>query len=109
MIGIPSPKPHERPAVYADRVGQWYLSWNKPDKALGQYFTPLTVADFMAHLVTQRKGSLRVLDSGAGVGILSCALCEVLDGDVDLEAYETDTELAACLESCLVYTQEWMA
>lgn len=109
MIGIPSPKPHERPAAYADRVGQWYLSWNKPDKTLGQYFTPLTVADFMARLVTRRKGGLRVLDPGAGIGILSCALCEVLEGDVDLEAYETDAELAACLEDCLGYTQVWMA
>jgi adenine-specific DNA-methyltransferase len=109
MTGFPSPAPNERPVVFADRIGQWFQSWNKLQKGLGQYFTPVNVADFMAHLVIPpRSGIVRVLDPGAGTGILSCALCEVLIGDVDLEAYEADTNLADCLETCLHYTQQWM-
>jgi adenine-specific DNA-methyltransferase len=108
VMAIPAPSPDERPTAYADRVGEWYLSWNKSKKEMGQYFTPINVAHYMAQSVTQTKDTVRVLDPGAGVGILSCALCESLDGNVDLEAYETDPDLASCLETCLHYTQAWM-
>jgi adenine-specific DNA-methyltransferase len=108
VLAIPSPYFNERPTAYADRVGAWYLAWNKSKKEMGQYFTPIRVADYMAQLVIPSKDTVRVLDPGAGVGILSCALCERLDGNVDLEAYETDLDLADCLETCLRYTQEWM-
>ena len=108
MTVFPSPSPNERPAAFAERIGQWYQSWNKLQKDLGQYFTPLHVADFMAHLVTPHSSVTRVLDPGAGTGVLSCALCEVLTGDVELEAYEIDPDLADCLETCLRYTQQWM-
>ncbi len=105
---VPSPYLDERPTTYADRVGRWYLSWSKPKKALGQYFTPISVADYMAQLITPPKDYVRVLDPGAGVGILSCALCEALEGNIGLEVYETDLDLAEWLEMCLRYTQEWM-
>lgn len=105
---IPSPYLDERPTAYADRVGAWYWAWNKPKQKMGQYFTPISVADYMAQLVTQSKDHLRVLDPGAGVGILSCALCEKLVGNINLETYETDPDLADCLEMCLLYTGEWM-
>jgi adenine-specific DNA-methyltransferase len=104
----PKPLPDEPPAAYAYRVSQWYLSWNKPDKALGQFFTPLPVARFMAELLPIGEGSIRVLDAGAGIGILSCALCEVANGDVELEAYEIDRQLADYLDTCLSYAQLWM-
>jgi adenine-specific DNA-methyltransferase len=107
-LGEPKPLPDEYPAAYAHRVGQWYLSWNKPDKALAQFFTPLSVARFMAALLPTHEGSIRVLDPGAGIGILSCALCEVLKGDIELEAYEVDRELANYLDICLGYAQRWL-
>jgi adenine-specific DNA-methyltransferase len=107
-LAIPSPYLDERPTDYADRIGTWYLAWNKAKKEMGQYFTPISIAKYMAQLITQSKDSLRVLDPGAGVGILSCALCERLAGNIDLEAYETDSDLADCLEVCLRYSQEWM-
>lgn len=107
-LGEPKPLPHEHPAAYAHRVGQWYLSWNKPDKALGQFFTPLSVARFMAELLPTQEGSIRVLDAGAGIGILACALCEASNSDIELEAYEVDWELADYLDTCLSYAQLWM-
>src|SRR5262245_2147220 len=106
-LGLP-PLKDEHPADYAQRVGQWYLSWNKPKKELGQFFTPLSVAEFMARLVLPQQGITRVLDPGAGVGILSLALCQILKGDIELEAYEADVELADYLEFCLGYAQVWM-
>ena len=96
------------PAAYADRIGQWYLSWNKPNKALGQFFTPLSVARFMAELLPPHEAAMRILDAGAGMGILACALCEVSNSDIELEAYEVDGVLADYLEICLVYAQKWM-
>lgn len=107
-LGEPKPLPGEQPAAYAQRVGQWYLSWNKPEKALGQFFTPLSVARFMAQLLPTHKDSVRVLDAGAGIGILACALCEVSNGDIELVAYEVDKELADYLDTCLSYAQLWM-
>ena len=107
-LGEPKPLPGERPAAYAHRIGQWYLSWNKPDKALGQFFTPLSVARFMADLLPEREGLFRVLDPGAGTGILACALCEASKGDLELVAYEVDGKLADYLDVCLSYAQLWM-
>lgn len=107
-LGQPKPFPNELPAAYVHRVAQWYLSWNKPDKTLGQFFTPLSVARFMAELLPAREGPIRVLDPGAGFGVLACALCEVSDSDIELEAYEVDRELIDYLDVCLSYAQLWM-
>jgi adenine-specific DNA-methyltransferase len=108
VLAIPSPYFDERPTAYADRVGAWYLACNKPKPEMGQYFTPMAVANYMAQLLTQPKAHVRVLDPGAGFGILSCALCERLDATIELEAYEADSGLADCLEKCLCYAQAWM-
>ncbi|MBI5666709.1 MAG: Eco57I restriction-modification methylase domain-containing protein [Chloroflexi bacterium] len=107
-LGIPRPLDNELPAAYADRVGQWYMSWNKTNKKLGQFFTPLSVARFMARLLPVGNERLRLLDPGAGLGILSAALCEVSDRDIELVAYEIDAEIADYLDACLSYTQTWM-
>lgn len=105
---IPPPLADERPTVYSERIAQWYGSWNTSNKSLGQYFTPSRVADFMAHLVEQPNDAARILDPGAGIGVLSCALCESLTGDIELDAYELDTVLIPYLEACLGYAQRWM-
>lgn len=107
-LGVPKPFSEESPAAYAHRVGQSYLAWNKLDRALGQFFTPLPVARFMAELLPLSEGSIRVLDPGAGIGILSCALCEVSNNDLELVAYEIDGELADYLDACLSYAQGWL-
>ena len=107
-IHPPQPRPDELPAAYAQRVGQWYWSWNQPNKALGQFFTPLATARFMAGMLPGSADSLRLLDPGAGMGILACAVCETTSGDVVLEAFEVDGELADTLDNCLTYAQSWM-
>jgi adenine-specific DNA-methyltransferase len=107
-LGEPKPFPDELPSAYAHRVGQWYISHYKLDKTLGQFFTPLSVARFMAEMLPSQGEQVRVLDPGAGIGILSCVLCEKLSGDIELEAYEIAGDLAAYLEICLSYAQKWM-
>lgn len=100
--------PDELPVDYAYRVGQSYLAHHRPVKSKGQFFTPPSIARFMAKLLPSQNGVIRVLDPGAGAGILSCALCEVLDVDIELDVYEVDEQLAYCLEDCLSYARDWM-
>jgi adenine-specific DNA-methyltransferase len=74
---------------------------------MGQFFTPASVAAFMAGMVEGRKASLRVLDPGAGVGSLSAALVAALrrrpdrPDEIVLTAYELDPGLIAHLRSTL--------
>jgi adenine-specific DNA-methyltransferase len=114
---LPTPREAERPAAYADRVGGWYASQSHSEhkKRFGQYLTPLAVAYYMAGLYrAPERAKVRILDPGAGTGILSCAVCEVLAScsrpstQIHIEAYETDERLAECLRACLTYTKDWL-
>lgn len=113
---MPEPMQDERPAAYAERLGLWYAPHRTAEhkKQLGQYQTPLAVAYYMAGLFRASSSSLRILDPGAGTGILSCALCEIIASvpselrEIDLVAYEIDPTIARCLGACLAYTQQWL-
>ena len=113
---LPEPYEGERPASYADRMGRAIATLTAPErkKRFGQYLTPLEVADFMSRACTSGAGRLRVLDPGAGAGVLSCALLEVLaerhpgPREIELEAYEHDPHLADCLAGCLDYAHSWL-
>jgi len=110
------PREQERPSAYAERIGCAYADLAPPEhkRSLGQYFTPLAVARFMAQMHRGGGKRLRALDPGAGAGILSCALCESLAsgtekiGEIELETYESDIALAGCLEHSLTYAKEWL-
>lgn len=111
-------RPHEqeRPSAFAERLGRLYASLTQSEhkRRLGQYFTPAEVACFMAQMYRGAEQRLRVLDPGAGAGILSCALCESLasrtekPGEIILDAYEADVALAGYLEQSLAYAKEWL-
>ena len=62
------------PGEFCDQQAASFISRSsmKRRKVRGQFFTPLPVARFMAGLAEYRKEILRVLDPGAGTGILSC-------------------------------------
>lgn len=117
MTNAPLPLKAESPTVFADRVGRWYAASvsDGHKKSLGQYLTPVEIALFMARLCDPKKhDQLRVLDPGAGTGVLACALCETLAKQenppvhIYLEAYETDHNLIQHLGSCLSYLSEWL-
>ena len=81
---------------------------------LGQFFTPWSVARFMAELPSLNQDHVRILDAGAGTGILTAAMvaraCAAARKPVSIEAtvFEMDDvvasglrqTLAACADAC---------
>lgn len=105
----------EAPTVFADQVGEWYAAHTSGSHKAehGQYLTPLPVARFMAAMFDSPSPVARVLDPGAGSGILSCALCEALAETpgirrIELVAYEAEKELAKILEGVLDNLRQWL-
>lgn len=81
-------------------------------KKIGQFFTAPTTARFMSGLFDiPDKAVLKVLDAGAGSGILSAALMERLDSiesikRVELICYELDDNVLPLLENTLTYISQ---
>ena len=107
----PEPADGESPVLYAQRLGEWFAAHRSREhkKQYGQFFTPAEIAWFMAKLTTPAGSEIRILDPGAGCGILSCAVCEHIAQAakkvrcIDLDVYETDVALAALLEKSLLH------
>ncbi|MCX7015799.1 MAG: Eco57I restriction-modification methylase domain-containing protein [Candidatus Sumerlaeota bacterium] len=100
--------PHPKTGVleYAAQLAERYIGSSSVDhrKARGQYFTCLLVARFMASLY--RAPVRRVLDAGAGTGILTCAVIErhmkeTADQGLHIDCYEPDECVADLLDLCL--------
>lgn len=109
------PEHNETPSSYADRLGLYYTSKVTigHKKSLGQFFTPVSVARFMANLCSLNRSRLKILDPGCGIGILACAVVEALianGGVVELElvAFETDVEILPLTDRCLEYLRDWL-
>lgn len=69
---------------------------------LGQFMTPASLARFMASLFSERKGPVRLLDAGAGLGSLTTAFIERWGKNaVSVSAYEVDSVLASYLRKIL--------
>lgn len=74
--------------------------------ALGQFFTPASIASLLAGMFDAPEGPARVLDPGAGVGSLTAALVDraVAEGwavDLDVTAVEVDRDLLGPLTETL--------
>ena len=113
--GMPTPREGERPAAYADRIGEWYTAQKSDQqrKAHGLFLTPMPVADFMARQIAAEGRKLRILDPAAGTGILCCAAAEALASRhskphaIELVAYEIDPDMTAPLQAVLDYLADW--
>jgi len=69
---------------------------------LGQFLTPASISRFMAALFSERKGDVRLLDAGAGVGSLTDAFINRWGSqDVCVSAYEIDPTLVFYLRGTL--------
>ena len=82
-------------------------------KKYGQFFTSKDTARFMASLYKIPKSLKKVsfLDAGAGTGILTCALLEILAEEVSIEeievvCYENDVKVIEVLKENLQYCKE---
>lgn len=69
-------------------------------KKLGQFFTDINIAKFMASLITinSKQESINILDCGAGNGILSISLLHKIDTfnlikNINLHLYEIDQDI----------------
>lgn len=105
------------PSQYAEELGSKFIEKkSKKDSALlGQYFTPLTIANKIANGFIELRGDrLVILDPGAGSGVLSCVLCEKIikwkyvPREIHLTAYEIDKTLVSILKKSFDYLANWL-
>ncbi len=107
---------NERPSTFAERLGGSYasISIQKDKKNKGQFFTPLTISDFMGSLALPiDDNEIRILDPGCGSAILSCSLIEHLASfgtihQITLDVYDTDTALLPLTNKVLQYLKDWL-
>ena len=100
---------------FANRLASLYNKQNTKTlkKGKGQFFTPVSVAKFMASLTDFAKGDINILDPGAGTGILSVALIEELlkkgiTTKINLVCYETDNKVVPYLKQLLEETKRYL-
>lgn len=72
-------------------------------KQNGQFFTPTSIAKYMAKMVNSFPESIKILDPGAGAGILSAAICDEIIKckkckNVQIDLYENDPKVIPYLE-----------
>lgn len=95
----------EKTSQYIDNMPK------KERKKYGQFFTSMETARYMASLfLIPEQKSISVLDAGAGSGILSCAMLELLDSidgldEIVITCYETDENVLPLLKENLLYAQ----
>lgn len=109
------PRKGETPSKYADRLGEYYTSkvTEEHKKNLGQFFTPINIAQFMASFCSLESKTIKILDPGCGIGILSTILVETLISNnqldsIELVAFETDADILPLAESCFNYLSSWL-
>lgn len=85
----------------------------KERKKYGQFFTSMETARFMAGLynISENMDTVKVLDAGAGSGILACAFVERLETldfvkEVKLTCYENDSNVLPLLQNNLAFCKE---
>jgi len=113
---IISPNLGETPSEYAERLGIYYTSIvaDEHKKLLGQFFTPIRIAHFMADFSNTEKRKIKILDPGCGIGILTTALTEKLIGKnstvkvIELVAFENDVDILPLAENCFIYLGKWL-
>lgn len=81
---------------YGKRVGK------NIRKKIGQFFTPPSIANYMASLMEYNQSNIRILDTGAGTGILTAGLCQrILELDtittIHIDLYENDENVLLLL------------
>ncbi|MFA6938137.1 MAG: N-6 DNA methylase [Treponema sp.] len=81
-------------------------------KEFGQYFTPFSIAKYMASLFPATNKSINILDPGAGIGALSCALLNRIATEkwnnpkIELSAYDLDSNVIYELKKNLLNEKE---
>jgi adenine-specific DNA-methyltransferase len=113
-LEMPSAFRDEAPTDYAARLGSLVSTHQRASvrRELGQFVTPVAVARFMAKLARPGTKHVRVLDPGAGAGVLASALCERLpagSAGLHVDAYEVDAVMARACRASLAHARSWLA
>jgi len=109
--------PKELPSVYSDQKAREYSKniSKEHKKSLGQFFTPLKTAYFMASLVNLdlAQKRFRILDPGCGILTLTCALVESLIQrninikEFEIDAFDTDPSLSGLIIKVSNVLKDW--
>ncbi|MCG2721807.1 MAG: Eco57I restriction-modification methylase domain-containing protein [Thermodesulfovibrionales bacterium] len=82
------------------------ISSRRERSKIGQFFTPAMIARYMASLYEQAGPEVRILDPGAGVGVLFATLVETLVAknhrpSIKVTAYENDKDVLPYLKNTM--------
>lgn len=101
---------------YTTRIEELSLNYlntvpKESRKAIGQFFTGAEAALFMGGMINAGKGHVKILDPGAGAGILTGAAVDQLIKNKELKTisvdlYETDERITGLLSSNMNYLRE---
>lgn len=109
LFPLSSDNPFQNLVDFANNQSKSYCEANPISnrKVKGQIFTPPKVASFMAGLFTSNKKKLKILDPGAGTGILIAAICDRIiqenrrNLDLSIHVYENDKKVLPFLQATL--------
>lgn len=109
-------KKESLPSLLAHNLGIEYALHvsSEKKKELGQFFTPLPIANLMASYASFSNRSVKILDPGCGTLILSCCVIETLIlknpelKTIELVAYETDLQVINSTKKVLEYLNNWL-
>jgi adenine-specific DNA-methyltransferase len=110
----PAISPDLLPVEVCQILGEWYAANASETRRhdAGQFFTPPIVARYMANQAGGLHDQMRVLDPGAGTGILSCAICELAVAQkisrFSIIAYESDPVLSILCSFTLNYARDFL-
>lgn len=102
------------PTEVCQIIGDWYVQCSSVSRrqSTGQFFTPPAIAHYMASMAGALASGCNVLDPGAGVGMLSCALCEIAMqqelSTLSITAFEVDPLLYTLCLFTLSFAREKM-
>jgi len=103
------------PTGFCERQRHRFIEITTPKerKQHGQFFTPLKIVRFMARIAPMRTKGFRLLDPGAGTGMLACAVCEQAAANgtvrrIHIDAFEDDERLVDLLEESLEFAKKWL-
>lgn len=115
-LKFPLPDNEDDPCIYAEKLGSYYSELVSPThkKNNGQYFTPLTLANFIADFNVINKKNIKILDPGCGIGILSTVLIQKLAKTenvkkIELIAFENDPDILPFTEANYDYLRNWLS
>lgn len=80
-------------------------------KKIGQFFTSKETAIFMAKLSKVKSRKIKILDAGAGSGILALALLEYIEKnnnieEIEIDLYENDNDILTVLKDNMKKAKE---